>query len=49
VTSNPARLLGRPAPALAAGQPASFVIFQRPDPEQFVLDRTCVDGAFAVA
>ena len=49
VTSNPARLLGRPAPTLFAGQPANFVVFRRPELERFVLDRTCVDGHWAVA
>jgi N-acetylglucosamine-6-phosphate deacetylase len=49
VTNNPARLLGRSAPTLFAGQPASFVVFRRPELERFVLDRTCVDGHWAVA
>ncbi len=49
VTANPARLLGRPAPALAAGEPAGFVIFRRPGPGQLVLDRTCVDGIWSAA
>ncbi|MFI5454728.1 MAG: N-acetylglucosamine-6-phosphate deacetylase [Isosphaerales bacterium] len=44
VTSNPARLLGRPEPSLAPGQPASFVIFRRPEPSGFVLENVCVDG-----
>jgi len=44
VTSNPARLLGRPEPCLGPGQPASFVIFRRPEPCGFVLEDVCVDG-----
>jgi len=44
VTSNPARLLGRPEPSLAPGQPASFVIFRLPEPCGFVLENVCVDG-----
>jgi N-acetylglucosamine-6-phosphate deacetylase len=31
VTSNPARLLGRPEPRLAVGEPANPVIFRRPE------------------
>ena len=45
VTSNPARLLGRPEPRLNPGQPASFVVFRRPEPSGFVLKDVCVDGA----
>jgi N-acetylglucosamine-6-phosphate deacetylase len=45
VTTNPARLLGRPVPALAAGHPANLVIFGRGD-APFALRRTCVDGAW---
>jgi N-acetylglucosamine-6-phosphate deacetylase len=44
VSTNPARLLGRPQPALVTGQPASFVIFRRPEPTGFVLEKVCVDG-----
>jgi N-acetylglucosamine-6-phosphate deacetylase len=47
VTTNPARLLRRTAPVLAVGQPASFVILRRPYPQQFELERTCVDGHWA--
>jgi N-acetylglucosamine-6-phosphate deacetylase len=46
VTSNPARLLGRPEPRLDAGEPANLVIFRRPDVEGFALERVCVDGAW---
>jgi N-acetylglucosamine-6-phosphate deacetylase len=46
VTSNPARLLGRPEPRLEAGEPANLVVFRRSEPEGFVLERVCVDGAW---
>jgi len=46
VTSNPARLLGRPEPRLDPGQPASLVIFRRPEPSGFVLKDVCVDGCW---
>jgi predicted amidohydrolase len=46
VTSNPARLLGRPEPTLDAGAPANLVHFRRPQPEGFALDRVCVDGVW---
>jgi N-acetylglucosamine-6-phosphate deacetylase len=47
VTTNPARLLDRPVPTLATGQPASFVIFRRPQPMDFLLKDVCVDGAWS--
>ncbi len=47
VTTNPARLLGRPEPRLNPGQPASFVVFRRPEPSGFVLKDVCVDGRWA--
>jgi N-acetylglucosamine-6-phosphate deacetylase len=46
VTSNPARLLGKPEPRLGAGKLANLVIFRRPEPSGFVLDRCCVDGVW---
>jgi N-acetylglucosamine-6-phosphate deacetylase len=46
VTSNPAHLLGRPEPRLSPGQPASFVVFRRPEPSGFVLKDVCVDGGW---
>jgi N-acetylglucosamine-6-phosphate deacetylase len=46
VTTNPARLLGRPEPRLERGQPASFVLFSRPESSGFVLKDVCVDGAW---
>jgi N-acetylglucosamine-6-phosphate deacetylase len=49
VTSNPAALLGRPQPKLAAGEPANLVIFARPEPTGFALRRTCVDGQWSPA
>jgi N-acetylglucosamine-6-phosphate deacetylase len=47
VTSNPARLLGHPEPRLEQGQPANLVVFRRPEPSGFALQRTCVDGRWA--
>jgi N-acetylglucosamine-6-phosphate deacetylase len=44
VTSNPARLLGRPEPRIAQGEPADLVIFKRPRDGSFVLERVCVRG-----
>jgi N-acetylglucosamine-6-phosphate deacetylase len=44
VSSNPASLLGLPKPALISGQPASFVIFRRPEPSGFVLKEVYVHG-----
>ena len=39
-TTNPASLLGRPAPRLKPGEPANFVIYRQP----FTLASTCVEG-----
>lgn len=44
VTGNPARLLGKPAPKIAAGEPANLVLLRRPAPGDLILDRVCVDG-----
>jgi N-acetylglucosamine-6-phosphate deacetylase len=44
VTSNPARLLGRPMPRLAQGEQADLVVFRCPHPETFVLKGVCVSG-----
>lgn len=49
VTTNPARLLGRPAPELRAGQPACLVRFHREGPTGFRLRDTWVDGRRCVA
>jgi N-acetylglucosamine-6-phosphate deacetylase len=46
VTSNPARLLGRPEPRLAAGEPANLLIFRRPEPSGFAHNRCYVDGVW---
>ena len=47
VTTNPARLLGHPEPRIAAGERANLVVFRRPQENEFVLERCCVDGAWA--
>jgi N-acetylglucosamine-6-phosphate deacetylase len=47
VTSNPARLLGHPEPQLEQGRPANLVVFRRPEPDGFSLERTCVDGRWS--
>jgi len=44
VTVNPARLLGRPTPRLAVGEPADLVIYRRAEPLSFVLHRVCIGG-----
>jgi hypothetical protein len=44
VTKNPAKLLGRPEPILAAGEPASFIIFRRPTRDGFMLRSACIGG-----
>ena len=51
VTAHPARLLGRPEPTLAAGQPANLVVFRRRrrPRRSFRLLRTCVDGDWTEA
>jgi N-acetylglucosamine-6-phosphate deacetylase len=46
VTSNPARLLYRPEPIIAAGETANVVIFRQPEDNGFVLDRCFVDGVW---
>ena len=49
VTTNPARLLGRPAPSLRAGEPGSLVVFRRPGPPgAFVLTSAWIDGTESV-
>jgi N-acetylglucosamine-6-phosphate deacetylase len=48
VTRNPARLLGRPRPAIAPGEPASLVLFNWSATRRALsLCRTLVDGALA--
>jgi len=47
VTSNPARLFGHPEPRLERGQQANFILFRRPEPSGFVLERTCVNGRWS--
>jgi N-acetylglucosamine-6-phosphate deacetylase len=44
VTANPARLLGRTSPRLAGGEPADLIVFRRPAPRRFVIDRVCIRG-----
>ena len=49
VTTRPARLLKKPEPTLAAGQPANFIVFRLTDAGEGAapvvsLVRTCVDG-----
>jgi N-acetylglucosamine-6-phosphate deacetylase len=44
VTSNPARLLGQPAPTLEAGSPGNLVVFRLPGPGEFVLTGVWIDG-----
>jgi N-acetylglucosamine-6-phosphate deacetylase len=46
-TSNPARLLGYREPTLERGQPADMLVFKRPEPSGFSLQRTCVDGRWS--
>ncbi len=48
VTTNPARLLGRPEPALGPGDPANLILF-RYDGCRIELVRTCVDGQWVEA
>lgn len=52
VTTNPARLLGHPAPSLEPGRPANLVLFHqsttRPTPA-IRLAQTCVDGRWISA
>jgi N-acetylglucosamine-6-phosphate deacetylase len=49
VTSNPARLLGRPEPKLLACEPASLVTFRCNQAEGFMREGTCVDGEWISA
>src|SRR5262249_49225613 len=47
VTRNPARLLDRPEPTVAPGQPANLIVFRRPQRGRklgFELKRTCAGG-----
>ncbi len=44
VSGNPARLLGHAQPRLQPGEPANFVVFQRPGPYGFALRRSCIHG-----
>jgi N-acetylglucosamine-6-phosphate deacetylase len=46
VTTNPARLLGRPEPRLEAGEPANLILFRRGG-SGFALNRVCVDGEWS--
>lgn len=49
VTSNPAQLLGRPEPQIAAGEPANLVVFSRTPFGGFAVRRSCVDGQWSEA
>ncbi|MDG3003214.1 N-acetylglucosamine-6-phosphate deacetylase [Paludisphaera mucosa] len=44
VTLNPARLLQRPEPRIAVGQPADLVLMRRDPAGGLTLERTCVGG-----
>lgn len=46
VTTQPARLLGKPEPEVRPGAPANLVVFRRgeAEPNPITLLRTCVDG-----
>jgi N-acetylglucosamine-6-phosphate deacetylase len=44
VTATPARLLGKPAPTLAPGEPADLVVFGCPLEHSFALKQVCVKG-----
>jgi N-acetylglucosamine-6-phosphate deacetylase len=46
VTTNPARLLGRPQPRLEPGEPANLILFRR-DSYDFALTRVCADGEWS--
>jgi N-acetylglucosamine-6-phosphate deacetylase len=46
VTRNPALLIGRSPPKLEPGQPASLVVFRQGAPNEFILTRTLVGGAW---
>jgi N-acetylglucosamine-6-phosphate deacetylase len=49
VTSNPARLLGLRWEPFEIGEPANLVVFHRPDPTGFLMQKTCVDGVWQEA
>lgn len=44
VTCTPSRLLGRPLPRLAPGEPADLVIFRRPREDRIELGRVYLNG-----
>ena len=44
VTINPARLLNRPEPRIAVGEPADLVLLKRPAPGRLALEGTYVGG-----
>jgi N-acetylglucosamine-6-phosphate deacetylase len=44
VTTNPARLLGRPMPRLSASEPADLIIYRWAEPRRFALRRVCIGG-----
>ena len=49
-TRHPARLLGRPEPVVAAGEPANLIRYRLghgKDEPRFALVDTCVDGNWA--
>jgi N-acetylglucosamine-6-phosphate deacetylase len=48
VTATPARLLGKPTPTLAPGEPADLVIFGCPREPSFALKRVCVKGHWEI-
>jgi N-acetylglucosamine-6-phosphate deacetylase len=43
-TVNPARLLNRPEPRIAVGEPADLVVLRRQGPGRLTLEKTCVGG-----
>jgi N-acetylglucosamine-6-phosphate deacetylase len=44
VTTNPARLLGRPAASLRKAQPGDLIVFRRPSPGAFALSKVWISG-----
>jgi N-acetylglucosamine-6-phosphate deacetylase len=44
VTTNPARLLGRPAPSLRKEQPGDLIVFRRPAPGKFERSNVWISG-----
>lgn len=44
VTTNPARLLGRPGPSLRKGEPGDLVVFRQPAPGAFDLSQVWING-----